>query len=208
MQRILIVFNFLISGIALSAQDATTIAYSQQIDQHRQHYKQEFLTEARSPLTAKDTALLDFYPPAPDWQVTTRFERTPDAEPFDMLTYSGKTRQYVRYGIAHFERNDQPQQLALYQNLQLVNQEEYKDYLFLPFKDHTNGDSSYGGGRYLDLRTGDIGADNVLTLDFNKAYNPWCAYSDGYNCPIPPAENHLELAVEAGERIFLGEKKH
>jgi len=77
----------------------------------------------------------------------------------------------------------------------------YRDYLFLPFKDATNGDSTYGGGRYIDIRMSEIN-NNTLTIDFNKAYNPYCAYSDGFNCPVPPLENHLEVALEAGERKF------
>ena len=78
---------------------------------------------------------------------------------------------------------------------------QYRDYLFVPFKDLTNAHETYGGGRYLDFRMKDIeGASCVL--DFNKAYNPYCAYSEGYNCPIPPRENHLEVRVEAGEMGF------
>ena len=96
----------------------------------------------------------------------------------------------------------------MYQNIRLLTSQKYYDYLFLPFKDNTNDETTYGGGRYLDLRQGDIGGDNIMTVDFNKAYNPWCAYSDGYNCPIPPATNHLDLAVNAGEKNFRGEKKH
>ena len=81
-----------------------------------------------------------------------------------------------------------------------------KDHLFVPFKDWTNGEESYGGGRYIDLKTGDI-TDGKITIDFNKCYNPWCAYSDGYNCPIPPVENHFELKIEAGEKMWTGKKK-
>ncbi|MBK8969607.1 MAG: DUF1684 domain-containing protein [Saprospiraceae bacterium] len=179
-----------------------------EINRHREHYKQDFLTDERSPLQARDTAQLDFYPADAAWDITARFERTPDAKPFDLPTYSGRTKKFVRYGIAHFEVAGKPHQLSLYQNLKVIEMEGYADYLFLPFKDHTNGDSSYGGGRYLDLRTGNIGSDGTIRLDFNKAYNPWCAYNDGYNCPVPPVENHLELAVEAGEKNFKGEKKH
>ncbi|MBP6826735.1 MAG: DUF1684 domain-containing protein, partial [Saprospiraceae bacterium] len=98
--------------------------------------------------------------------------------------------------------------LQIYQNIRLLTSQKYFDYLFLPFKDTTNGDTTYGGGRYLDLRLDNIGSDQMMEIDFNKAYNPWCAYSDGYNCPIPPATNHLEMAVEAGEKVFRGEKKH
>lgn len=175
---------------------------------HRAHYKQEFLTEPRSPLTAQDTALLDFFQPAPAWQLVARFEPTPDAEPFDMPTYSGRKKPFKRYGFAYFDIAGTEYRLALYINLGLAQQETYRDHLFLPFKDHTNGETTYGGGRYLDLKTGDIAPDGTVILDLNKAYNPWCAYSDGFNCPIPPAENHLEMAVEAGERNFTGTRKH
>jgi uncharacterized protein (DUF1684 family) len=82
----------------------------------------------------------------------------------------------------------------------------YRDYLFIPFKDMTNGESTYGGGRYIDMRMGDI-RDGSVIIDFNKCYNPWCMYSDGYNCPIPPLENHLEVPIEAGEMIWTGKKK-
>ena len=196
-----------ICAVTLTAQQ-TTKEYQTEISRHREHYKQEFLENSRSPLTAQDTALLDFYTPNPTWRITARFERTADAKPFDMPTYSGQTRKYVRYGIAHFEVDGQALQLSLYQNLTIIHKEEYKDYLFLPFKDHSNGDQTYGGGRYLDFKTGDVTGEGTILLDFNKAYNPWCAYSDGYNCPIPPAENHLEMAVAAGEKNFRGEKKH
>ena len=79
----------------------------------------------------------------------------------------------------------------------------YRDYLFIPFKDLSNGEATYGGGRYMDIRMDDI-KNGELMLDFNKAYNPYCAYSDGYNCPVPPVENHLETEVNAGEKSFGG----
>ena len=182
--------------------------YAAEIARYRAAYREEFLTDERSPLHAQDTAFLDFFPARPDWRIAARFERTPDEQPFDLPTYSGRTRRYVKYGVARFDVAGKPYHLSVYQNLSLIQQDAYKDHLFLPFKDLTNGDSTYGGGRYFDLHTGDIAADGTLILDFNKCYNPWCAYSDGYNCPIPPAENHLELEVPAGEKNFKGEKKH
>lgn len=75
------------------------------------------------------------------------------------------------------------------------------DYLFIPFKDKTNGAATYGGGRYLELRMGEI-IDNKVVIDFNKCYNPYCAYSEGFNCPIPPLENHLDIKIEVGEKMF------
>lgn len=192
----------------LAAQSADT-AYTTSLLAHRQHYKQEFLSSPRSPLTAQDTGLLDFYAPDPAWRIAARFSPTPDSLPFDLLTYSGLTRLYRQYGNLQFQYGGTPYTLCIYQNLTLVAKDSaaYHDYLFLPFKDATNAQSTYGGGRYLDFRLSDI-RDGVLVLDFNKTYNPYCAYSDGYNCPIPPRPNHLTLAISAGEKMYRGEKKH
>ena len=84
--------------------------------------------------------------------------------------------------------------------------EKYRDYLFIPFTDLTSGNESYAGGRYFDFKSSDI-LDNKFELDFNKAYNPYCAYiSNRYSCPIPPKENNLSVAIRAGEKEFG--KKH
>jgi uncharacterized protein (DUF1684 family) len=87
----------------------------------------------------------------------------------------------------------------------LFRQPQYKDYLFLPFKDETNGFETYGGGRYMDVRISTL-KDGKIILNFNKAYNPYCAYGDGFNCPIPPLENHLNFSIKAGERDFKAQK--
>ena len=186
-------------------------SYAVEIAKHRQHYREEFLTEPRSPLTANDTAFLDFYPANAAWKVEAAFNYTPDAVAFDMPTYSGRTAEYRQFGTLRFEQNGHSFVLNIYQNLRLLQMPEYKDYLFLPFKDPSNGQATYGGGRYLELRLGDIqekAEKTTMILDFNKCFNPYCAYSDGYNCPVPPRENHLATLVEAGEKNFLGEKKH
>jgi uncharacterized protein (DUF1684 family) len=91
--------------------------------------------------------------------------------------------------------------LYIYQSEALMQQEKYKDYLFVPFGDATSGFTSYGGGRYMDFRLQDI-KNNQLIIDFNKAYNPYCAYTTGYNCPIPPKENLLTVAIPAGEKNY------
>jgi len=183
-------------------------SYEAAIAEHRAEYKTHFLTEARSPLTAVDTAFLAFFPPDAAWAIPlAKFERTPEAKPFEMMTYSGQKRDYVQFGVIKFEIAGQPLTLNIYQNLRLLKDSLYRDHLFLPFKDLTNGEETYGGGRYLDLRQSDI-IGSFIQFDFNMCYNPWCAFSDGFNCPIPPKENHLEIEVRAGERNFKGEKKH
>lgn len=199
---VVITFAFLM--LALAGHTQSEGAYARAIKKHRRHYKKEFLKEERSPLDRAGVKELRFFPPDERYRVSCTFERTPDAEAFDMATYSGITKPYVKYGAATFQLKGQTLRLAVYQSLQLRQMPMYRDYLFIPFKDPTNGEETYGGGRYMDIRMSDI-RDGELTLDFNKAYNPYCAYSDGYNCPIPPEENHLDIPVEAGE---MGYKKH
>lgn len=93
-------------------------------------------------------------------------------------------------------------QLNLYQSQDLLQNEQYKTYLFLPFTDATTGKESYHAGRYIDLKMEDI-IDGKVVIDFNKAYNPYCAYVTGrYNCPIPPSENNLSIAIIAGEKDY------
>lgn len=179
----------------------TPAEFRKEIRKHRKHYKKEFLEDERSPISEKKLLRkLDFYPPDASYRLQARFETTPDSKPFEMATYSGITKPYRQHGWLSFTIDGKVQRLAVYQSLRLRNMPGFKDYLFLPFKDATNGETTYGGGRYIDFRMGDISEDGKLWIDFNKCYNPWCAYSDGYNCPVPPRENHLDIAIPAGER--------
>ena len=177
-------------------------SYVSKILQHRQQYALDLITGERAPLKAPDTSYLDFFAPDPAYQVSAEFIPTPEAEPFEMPTSSGRTKTFVQHGWLRFSLGADTLQLAVYTNLLLQQQEIYKNHLFLPFKDWSNGESTYGGGRYLDLSVTDI-IEGMIEIDFNLAYNPYCAFSDGYNCPIPPAVNRLDIAVEAGEKAFL-----
>lgn len=201
--RLAFLFSFLAPVVLLTAQGQRRQSFAKEIREHRKHYKEEFLEKERSPLDKKGVKKLRFFPPDESYRAACTFERTPEAEPFDMATYSGITKPYVQYGTATCPLQGQTVEIAIYQSLKLRQLPMYRDYLFIPFKDLTNGDSTYGGGRYMDIRMSDI-ENGQVALDFNKAYNPYCAYSDGYNCPAPPAENHLEMAVEAGEKEFGG----
>lgn len=178
-------------------------AFADEIALHREAYKNGFLQNDRSPLQAQDLPKLRFFEPDSNYRVACVFQRTPDEKPFELPTYSGITKPYVKYGILTFDLNGEHLQLAVYQSLQARNMPQYAQHLFLPFKDLTNGETTYGGGRYLDLRLPDLESERPV-IDFNKCYNPWCHYSDGYNCPIPPSENHLPVAVIAGEKKWAG----
>ena len=193
--------------LCLSISMLTTTAFAQtsfadQLAKHRETYKKDLLASAGGPIKAEeDLTYVQFYAPDSTYRVTATVELTPKAEPFEMPTYNGKTRTHVSYAILSFALRGKKQQLTLYRNLNAIRLPEYRDYLFLPFKDVTSAKETYGGGRYMDLRKGDIHDGHVI-LDFNKAYNPYCAYQEGYPCPIPPKHNLLSVAVEAGEKAY------
>jgi uncharacterized protein (DUF1684 family) len=180
--------------------------YCKSIKEHRQHYKSEFLSDQRAPLKQEDLSNLRFYKAKKKYKIQCSATLTPESIPFEMPTYSGITKPFKKYADLQFELGGQAYTLCAYQNLNLLKMPMYKNHLFIPFKDKTNDVDTYGGGRYIDMETHDI-EKGVLTLDFNKAYNPWCAYSDGYNCPIPPLENHLSIELKAGEKKYVGQKK-
>ena len=176
--------------------------YQQEIAAHREKYKQEFLESERSPIKNKeDLEYIQFYDVDESFKVTATFSKTANAEPFDLPTMNGKTKRYIEYGSLSFSLYGKSLSLKIYQNILLLEKPEYKNHLFLPFLDETNGHVTYGGGRYLDYETNDI-KDDKLVLDFNKAYNPYCAFAGGYSCPKPPEENYLHVEIKAGEKSF------
>ena len=178
--------------------------FKAEIEKHREEYKAEFLKSANSPLKQDDFKYLRFYEPNEKFKVECKFVPT-KGKPFELPTSAGKTKTYVKFGELKFEIDEKKYKLAVYQSLGLKIIPQYRDYLFIPFKDLTNTKGSYGGGRYLDFRMKQLEGEKIY-LDFNKAYNPYCAFSEGYSCPIPPKENHLKVAIEAGEMNF--EKNH
>jgi uncharacterized protein (DUF1684 family) len=178
--------------------------YEDSIIEHRKIYKAEFLEDDNSPLKKEDLQYLDFFEINPSYKVVAQFSKVKDKTGFTMHTHSGKEKHYFKYGKLQFKLFGKKQTLYLYQSKDLMAKDEYKDYLFLPFTDNTNYKTTFGGGRYLDFKIGDIQYGNII-IDFNKCYNPYCAFAGGYSCPIPPKENDLKISVEAGEKLFLKE---
>ncbi len=142
---------------------------------------------------------LDYFDFDTSFQITARFKKKKGPK-FEMPTSTDRLPVYRRYGYIYFTINGEERQLTVYQNVELTKREGYEDYLFIPFRDATSSKETYGGGRYLDTRIPD---GKELLLDFNQAYNPYCAYSHRYSCPIPPEENTLKTSIEAGEKIPL-----
>lgn len=156
----------------------------------------------KSPLKDEDRKNfkgLDFFKFDSIFVVSANFKRTPNEKSFKMKTTTDRRPEYVKYGELTFGLKGKSFKLNIYQNLGLLDEAGYEDYLFLPFLDETNGLESYGGGRYIDTR---IPEGDTMLLDFNKAYNPYCAYNDKYSCPIVPRKNYLKTRIEAGVKAF------
>lgn len=161
--------------------------------------KDRFLREdRRSPLWGDDAFEgLAYYPETDAYRVAARVERL-EPEPVVLSTNTGDERLFLTYGVARFELSGAPHSLTLFAPPEAPEGPR----LFVPFRDETSGSETYGAGRYLDVTLSeDAEGSGTLDLDFNYAYHPFCAYVEGYSCPMPPASNWLEVAVEAGERL-------
>lgn len=144
-----------------------------------------------------DKRKMAFYAVNKAYRVVADFTPSASAEWLSFKTSGTKNKVFKLYGTLSFLLNGKACTLNLYRSQELMTSPEYKDYLFLPFTDVTSGKETYGSGRYLDLTVKGI-HNNKVTLDFNKAYNPYCAYVSGVdNCPIPPKENALVVEMRA-----------
>ena len=170
-----------------------------EVKKFQKELNEEYLNPKETPLRGDNLTNFrehPFFPFDLKYRVNAKFVKTENSQPFEIPTSSGKTKHYQEYGKAIFELNGQSYSLTLYQSLDLLKQEKYKDYLFLPFRDATNEKETYGGGKYMDLK---IPKGDTIVLDFNKSYQPYCAYNAyDYNCPIVPEANKLPVEIRAG----------
>ncbi len=171
----------------------------QEIKKFQSDLNKEYLDPKETPLRDDNFSKFKkhpFFPIDLKYRVTAKFRKTENPQPFDLPTSSGKSKSYQEFGKASFDLDGKSYSLTIYQSLDLMKKEEYKDYLFLPFRDETNNRETYGGGKYMDLK---IPKGNTIVLDFNQSYQPFCAYNAyDYNCPIVPEENKLAAEIRAG----------
>ncbi|MFD1163605.1 DUF1684 domain-containing protein [Hwangdonia seohaensis] len=194
-----IVLAVLLISVVACGQEKNPVLGETEFQKEQNSYFKDATT---SPLKDKDRKGfkgLDFFKFDSTYVVNARFKRTPNEPIFKMKTTTDRTPEYVKYGELNFDLKGKNFTLNIYQNQGLINEEGYEDYLFLPFLDETNGLESYGGGRYIDAR---IPEGNSIIIDFNKAYNPYCAYNEKYSCPIVPRKNYLTTRIEAGVKAF------
>lgn len=175
---------------------------------YQQKLNASFKDATSSPLKKKDIKVfkgLDFFPVDSNFIVTAKLTKIENAPIFKMATTTDRTPLYKEYGVLDFTINNRALQLTVYQSQEDLEDEQYKDYLFIPFTDETSGNESYGGGRYMDVMLTDIKNDQTIQLNFNNTYNPYCAYNEKFSCPITPRKNHLDIEIKAGIKDF---KKH
>ena len=168
----------------------------------QKNLNEEFAAATKSPLTEEDRLVfktLDFFPVDERFIVEAKFKRSKNETAFEMKTSTNRTPMYVKYGELSFAINGENFKLNVYQNLELMRRKGYENHLFLPFSDLTSGNETYIGGRYIDL---EIPKGKTIRIDFNQAYNPYCAYNPKYSCPIVPIENDLITNINAGVKKF------
>ena len=193
--KTILLFCSLFFGQLIFCQDVKS-SYLSSIDDYVKKY-----IATHEVVTGEDRKHLHFFSPDSNYNVTASFEKIDDEKGFNMPTSKKSTQQFYRYGQINFVVNGVNCKLTVYQSKNLISIDAFKNYLFIPFFDATNGTETYDGGRYIDILIPDIKNNKVL-IDFNKAYNPYCCYTSGYDCPIPPKENTLTVAINAGEMKY------
>lgn len=172
-------------------------AYIQRIEEYRAEKDNDMRTGEDSPF-GKDFDNykgLNYYAPNQDYYIKARLNQIENKKIVSLPTSDGKTKQYLEYAHAIFELGGKENTLLILE----MTGGQYDGHLFLAFGDATSAIETYGAGRYIELEKE---GDNSIIIDFNLAYNPYCAYSDGYSCPFPPTDNLLEIPIEAGEKNY------
>jgi uncharacterized protein (DUF1684 family) len=177
--------------------------YNTEIDNYRRGKNIKLMYGDATPLLPeqqKSFKGLNYFPPDIVYLVEATLVKADKQEEIIMKTSGDRTPIYIRYGVINFNLMGKAYTLAVFQNKKMLDLSQDTNSLFIPFHDETSGKESYGGGRYLDCEIPSTG--DKLMIDFNKAYNPYCAYNHKYSCVIPPEENRLTVKIKAGEKVF------
>jgi uncharacterized protein (DUF1684 family) len=142
---------------------------------------------------------LKYYPVDKNYVVKARLEKKTKQQIIQLKTSTDRLPDYQIYADVYFNLDKKEYRLTAYKSINLQNDSLYKNYLFIPFTDNNSTITTYGGGRYIDF---EIPVSDTFTLDFNRAYNPYCAYNHRWSCVIPPRENALDIPINAGEKLY------
>ncbi|MEN8251756.1 MAG: DUF1684 domain-containing protein [Bacteroidota bacterium] len=167
--------------------------YSKNIQTYRTEKDIWLSNDFESPFLKTNTPFnrLTYFEINKNFKIEADILKNPEDDSLRLVTNLGETRTYFIYGLAQFKIDNEGHSLVLL--------DDGNNNLFVPFADETSGESTYGGGRYIETK---IPSGNTITLDFNMAFNPYCAYVDGYSCPLPPKSNVIKVAIEAGEKNY------
>lgn len=193
-----LVFTCIVVQLSTHAQND----YIASIEEERKAKDLDFRYNTESPLKEEDREVftgLHYFKIDSIYKTLAAFKILSEPESILMQTSGTRTPEYLRYAIVSFELGEELHQLTVYKSVKYQDDPKLKDYIFIPFRDLNSGESTYGGGRYLDQK---LPEGDSLILDFNKAYNPYCAYNEKYSCVIPPPENSLNIHINAGEKVF------
>jgi uncharacterized protein (DUF1684 family) len=173
--------------------------YIEEIKKDREDKERFMRTSAESPFVGslENFEGLQYYPPDIRYKITADLIPVQNKKPVVLATNDGKEQRYIEYAHAEFDLDGYHHSLLI---LEVVDMGPFRGKLFLAFGDETSAVETYGAGRYLDVNKAP--GSNTITLDFNKSYNPYCAYNEKYSCPFPPPENLLKVPINAGEKKY------
>jgi|SRR5690606_28105781 len=174
-------------------------SYIAQIQQEREDKERYMKTSDESPFADVEEAYtqLKYFPPDERFRIMATLRPVEDKKVRVLATSDASEVRYLEYAWAEFDLDDRKNRLLI---LEIMDDGPDKGSLFLAFGDRTSADETYGAGRYLDVKK--VPGSATVELDFNKAYNPYCAYNESYSCPFPPQENLLDIAIRAGEKNY------
>ena len=200
-RNILIIGIFVVVGLAFwytLTRSTDEEVYVENIQKERERQFRFLKFNLDSPLEdhqKSELTSLSFYPIDMSYRVRAKMVPAEDRRMLEIPMTDGTFEKYLKHSYAEFQLNGQPLRLLL---LQAAKESDKRNF-FLAFADDTSGEETYGGGRYINLRQD---GKNSITIDFNMAYNPYCAYNPDYACPLPPRENILEIPIRAGEKDY------
>ena len=191
-----VIIPVLLIAFVIWQSTGNTDEYIISIEKYWEDKHRFFETSQASPFVQKDQAYvpIKYFSPNPEYKINATLTRFTTRETLALGNSDGSQTKYLKFAQANFKIKGQKYSLLILKALGFGGQ-----YL-TAFVDETSGRSTYGGGRYLDIS---IGKSDKIEIDFNKAYNPYCAYFDDFLCPLPPRENFLKVAIEAGEKNYI-----
>lgn len=204
LNKCIFLFLLLISGYSYGQISQDSIdAYNLSIENYRKGINIKLMYSDKTPLKPeqqKSFTGLNYFPVDISYVVKATLTKNDKEELVIMRTSTDRAPEYLDYGYVEFEIDGKKIKLSAFQNVKQKDMVSEEMTLFIPFRDETCGNESYGGGRYIECQIPETG--NEVYLDFNKAYNPYCAYNSRFSCVIPPEENRMSVRIEAGEMIF------